>query len=111
MMRWVALGLPLLLGGYVLTIPTGGTLPVLVTAGMALALAGAALRRYGLLAAGAVVLLFCYLGALLAAARPLEFWAAFAAFVIVATATAGLETVLEFDGATGFAKAQAGPIP
>ena len=76
MIRSLVLALPLLIALYVLSIDVSGGVAVLVTAAVAAALAGAALRRYRLLAAGAALLLPAYWGAVLAAARGPDFWGA-----------------------------------
>ena len=76
MIRGLVLALPLLVALYVLSIDASGGVAVLLTAAVAGALAGAALRRYRLLAAGAAVLLPAYWGAVLAAGRGPDFWGA-----------------------------------
>jgi len=81
--RALVLILPLLLAAYVLSIDASGGLAVLVTAAVALAVAGAALRRYRLLAVGAALLLPAYWAALLTSGRGADFWSALA----VGTAT------------------------
>ncbi|MDE0447523.1 MAG: hypothetical protein OXH96_12700 [Spirochaetaceae bacterium] len=76
MIRRLVLALPLLVALYVLSIDTSGGVAVLATAAVAGALAGAALRRYRLLAAGAALLLPAYWGAVLVAGRGPDFWGA-----------------------------------
>ena len=76
MIRGLVLGLPLLLAAYVLSIDSSGGLAVLVIAAVALSVAGAALRRYRLQAAGAAALLPAYWAALLASGRSPDFWGA-----------------------------------
>lgn len=76
MIRPLVLILPLLVALYVLSIDASGGVAVLATAAVAAALAGAALRRYRLLATGAVLLLPAYWGALLVAGRGTDFWGA-----------------------------------
>ena len=78
MIRALVLILPLLLAAYVLSIDASGGLAVLVTVAVALAVAGAALRRYRLLAVGAALLLPAYWTALLTAGRGPDFWSALA---------------------------------
>ena len=78
MIRGLVLSLPLLLAAYILSIDASGGLAVLVTAAVALAIAGAALQRYRLLAVGAALLLPAYWAALLAAGRSPDFWGALA---------------------------------
>ena len=58
-----------------LSIDASGGVAVLATAGVAAALAGAALRRYRLLAVGAALLLPAYWGAVLVAGHGPDFWA------------------------------------
>lgn len=76
MIRGLVLALPLLVALYVLSIDASGAVAMLATAAVAGALAGAALRRYRLLAAGAALLLPAYWGAVLAAGRGTDFWGA-----------------------------------
>ena len=76
MIRGLVLALPLLVALYVLSIDASGGVAVLLTAAVAASLAGAALRRYRVLAAGAALLLPAYWGALLAAGRGPDFWGA-----------------------------------
>ena len=76
MIRALVLILPPLVALYVLSIDASGGVAVLATAGVAAALAGAALRRYRLLAAGAALLLPAYWGAVLVAGRGPDFWGA-----------------------------------
>ena len=78
MIRGLVLILPLLLAAYVLSIDASGGLTVVVTAALALAIAGAALRRYRLLAVGAAMLLPAYWIALLTSGRGPEPWGALA---------------------------------
>ena len=83
MIRALVLILPLLAALYVLSIDASGGVAVLVTAAVAAALAGAALRRYRLLAAGATLLLPAYWGAVLVAGRGADFWGALGVGVAV----------------------------
>ena len=76
MIRGLVLSLPLLLAAYVLSIDASGGLAVLVTGAVAAAIAGAALRRYRLLAVGGALLLPAYWAALLASGRSPDFWGA-----------------------------------
>lgn len=76
MIRALVLILPPLVALYVLSIDASGGVAVLATAGVAGALAGAALRRYRLLAAGSALLLPAYWGAALVAGRGPDFWGA-----------------------------------
>ena len=76
MIRGLVLSLPVLLAGYVMSIDSSGGMAVFVTGAVAAAIAGAALRRYRLLALGAALLLPAYWAALLAAGRSPDFWGA-----------------------------------
>ena len=76
MIRGLVLVLPLLVALYVLSIDASGGVAVLLTAAVAASLAGAAVRRYRLLAGGAALLLPAYWGAVLAAGRGPDFWGA-----------------------------------
>ena len=76
MIRGLVLSLPLLLAAYVLSIDASGGLAVLVTGAVAVAIAGAALRRYRFLALGAALLLPAYWAALLTSGRSPDFWGA-----------------------------------
>ena len=76
MIRGLVLLLPLLVALYVLSIDASGGVAVLLTAAVAASLAGAAVRRYRLLAGGAALLLPAYWGAVLAAGRGPDFWGA-----------------------------------
>lgn len=76
MIRGLVLSLPALLAAYILSIDASGGVAVLVTAAVAVTVAGAALRRYRLQAAGAAALLPAYWAALLAAGRSPDFWGA-----------------------------------
>ena len=83
MIRSLVLILPLLVALYVLSIDASGGVAVLATAAVAAVLAGAALRRYRLLAAGAALLLPAYWGAVLVAGRGTDFWGALGVGVAV----------------------------
>ena len=83
MIRTLVLILPLLVALYVLSINASGGVAVLATTAVAAALAGAALRRYRLLAAGATLLLPAYWGAVLVAGRGTDFWGALGVGVAV----------------------------